>query len=320
MVRSAGIVVAFALGVLVAPAEAEQAKRVYRIGALNRAYAANSPMVEGLKAGLNAIGLHEGRDVIFDIRFTDGNLEVMPAVAAELVNARVDLIFATGEPAALAAKAATQQIPIVFTAVGDPVAVGLVSKIARPGGNLTGVASLFTDLAPKRLEVLKALVPSLRRVWAIYYVGDSAAVAAARKAREAAPSLQLEFLDRPVRTPQDLARALKAVRPGDGILAPNGATLNIAGELRALLERVPIVWPSAFWIPYGALVSYGSDYYAEAFQAARLVAKILRGARPQDLPVEGANRIELAINLKTAKSLGLTIPHEILLRADRVIE
>lgn len=299
---------------------AQQAKRPYRIGAVHPAFAPNHPAVEGLKAGLKELGLEEGREVTFDIRFTEGKIEVMPAVTADLIKAGVDLIFTPGEPAARAARAATQKIPIVFTVVGDPVSAGLVAEVARPGGNLTGVSSLATDLAPKRVEVLKAIAPALRRVWAIYYAGDPSALAAIRKAQEASPLLKLEVVARPVSTAEELARALKALRPGDGLLAPGSPTLDIDGQIAELSTRVPSVFPAAFWVRHGVLVSYGSDYFAEGRQAARLVAKILQGARPRDLPVEGSNTIELAINVKTAKALGLAIPQTLLLRANHIIE
>lgn len=317
-------IVALAFCSLLSPfvADAQQARRIYRIGALNEAWAPNHPAVEGLKAGLNELGLLEGRDVTFDIRFTEGSLEVMPAAAAALVNAGVDLIFTSSEASTKAAKAATGTIPIVFTLVGDPVAAGVVKEIAHPGGNLTGVSGLRTELIPKRLEILKALASSLRRVWFIYYPDNPESLVALQKAHEAVPLLKLELVARPVRTSEELARALKAVRPGDGFLAQGGPGPDINAQVleSSLSVRVPAIFPSAFWVGFGALASYGSDYYAEGFQAARLVAKILRGARPQDLPVEGANKIELVINLKTAKRLGLTIPREILLRADQVIQ
>ena len=299
---------------------AKQVKRPYRIGAVHPAFAPNHPAVEGLKAGLKELGLEEGREVTFDIRFTEGKIEVMPTVVADLIKAGVDLIFTPGEAAARAARGATQKIPIVFTVVGDPVSAGLVAEVARPGGNLTGVSSLATDLTPKRVEVLKALAPGLRRVWAIYYAGDPSALAAVRKAQEAAPLLKVELVARPVSTAEELARALKSLRPGDGLLAPGSPVLDIPGQIAELSTRVPSVFPAAFWVRRGILVSYGSDYFAEGRQAARLVAKILRGARPQDLPVEGSNTIELAINVKTAKALSLAIPQTLLLRANHLIE
>ena len=256
---------------------AQQVKRPYRIGAVHAAFAPNHPAVEGLKAGLRELSLEEGRDVTFDIRFTEGKFEAMPVVAADLVKAGVDLIFTAGESATRAAMASTQKIPVVFTVVGDPVAAGIVAEIAHPGGNVTGVSSLHTELAPKRLEVLKALVPTLRRVWAIYYAGDPSKLVAVRKAQEAAPLLKLEVVDRPVRTPQELAGALKALRRGDGLLAPGPPVLDIDGQIAELSTRVPSVFPAAFWVRHGVLVSYGSDYFAEGRQAARLVAKLLQG-------------------------------------------
>ena len=263
------------------PASPQQARRLYRVGALTGAWAPNHPAVEGLKAGLKELGFEEGRDVTFDIRFTEGKTEAFPAAAAALVN-----------------------------------------EFAHPGGNASGVSGLFTELAPKRLEVLKAVIPTLRRVWAIYYADDPQSLAATRKAEEAAPPLKVELVARPVRTPEELASSLKAVRRGDGLIAPDVAALDIPDQIlqKSLSARIPVVFGTAFWAGYGALVSYGADYHAQGRQAARLVAKILRGVHPQDLPVEGANKIELVINLKTAKRLGVTIPREILLRADKVIE
>ncbi len=320
--RIAGLL--FALGILSAPVvvDAQQPGRPYRIGVLHGAYFPGEPSTEGLKAGLKAIGLEEGRDVTFDIRFTRGKLEASPAVAAALVKASVDLIFTIQEHETRAAKAATQTIPIVFTGVGDPVAAGLVASVPHPGGNVTGVSSLATELVPKRLEILKAIIPALRRVWVVYHADDLSSVAATRKAREVAPTLKLEVLARPVRTPEELVSELKVLRPGDGLLSPAARAMDIPGLILDLERgrRAPAIFASTFWVQAGAVVSYGSDEYAEGVQAARLVAKILRGARPQDLPVEGANKIELAINLKTARSLGVKIPSELRVRADQVIE
>lgn len=319
-----GFIVTVVLGLLPVPltSEAQQAKRPYRIGILHEGYLPNIPQVEGLRAGLKAMGLEESRDVTFDIHFTRGNPEATPAAAAALAKAGVELIFAALEEATLAAKAVTQTIPIVFVTVGDPVAAGIVNSVAHPGGNITGVSGLYTELVPKRLEILKAIVPGLRRVWAVYHADDRSSIAAVRKAEEVAPLLKLELLARPVRTPEELVTTLKGLRSGDGVLPPPALAMNIPGLILDLERgsRVPAVFFNTFWVQAGALVSYGSDLYAEGVQAARLVAKILRGARPRDLPVEGVNRIELAINLKAAKNLGITIPREILARADRVIE
>jgi putative ABC transport system substrate-binding protein len=307
---------------MVGTADAQQPKRPYRIGVLHDAYTPSILPVEGLKAGLKALGLEEGRDLTLDIRFTRGSVEATSVSAVNLVKAGVDLIIAVQEGPTHAARAATRTIPIVFVGVGDPVVAGLVKEIASPGGNITGVSSLVTELVPKRLEILKALFPALRRVWAVYHVDDLSAAAAARKAQEVADLLKLEVLARQVRTSEELVSNLKTLRAGDGMLPPPAHALDIRGltlDLH-LTSRVPAIFESAFWVQSGAVASYGSDQHAEGVQAARLVAKILRGARPQDLPVEGSNRIELALNLKTAKALGVAIPREILARADRVIE
>jgi putative ABC transport system substrate-binding protein len=303
-------------------AQAQPSRRPYRIGILHGAYFPGTPAAEGLKAGLKAIGLEEGRDVTFDVRFTRGKLEASPAAAAALVNAPVDLVFTIQEPETRAALAATQTIPIVFTGVGDPVAAGIVKAIAHPGGNVTGVSNLATELVPKRLEILKAIIPGLRRVWAVYHADDLSSVAAARKAREVAPTLKLDVVERPVRTSEELVADLKALRSGDGLLAPADRAMNIPGLILDLeLGRLaPAIFASTFWVEAGAVVSYGSDEYHEGVQAARLVAKILRGALPRDVPIEGANKIELAVNLKTAQRLGVVIPPNVLGRADRVIE
>jgi putative ABC transport system substrate-binding protein len=238
--------------------------------------------------------------------------------AAALVAAGVDLIFTSNEAATQAAKAATRTVPIVFTLVGDPVAAGIVAKLAQPGANVTGISGLTTELVPKRLEALKTLMPAIRRVWAIHYAADPSSVAAVRKAGEAAPILGLALMPRPVRSAEELERALKDIRPGDAILPPDVATLDIPAAIleASLVSRIPAVFPASLWVGHGGLVSYGSDYQSQGIQAARLVAKILRGTRPQDLPVEGADKIDLAVNLKTAAMLGATVPRKMLLRAD----
>jgi putative tryptophan/tyrosine transport system substrate-binding protein len=237
----------------------------------------------------------------------------------------VDLIFTVGEAATRAAIAATPTLPIVFAGVGDPVAAGIVTAVAHPGGNVTGVSGLETELAPKRLEILKALAPTVRRVWAVHHVDDPSAAAAARSAQEAAPRLGVEVVERSVRTAQELANTLKSIAPPDGLLAPYDTILEIPGQMwiASLQARLPVIYPVSFWARgaeggLGGLAAYGSDYEAEGIQAARLVAKVLRGAMPRDLPVEGA-QVRL-VNLKTAKALRLTIPPAVLGRADEVIE
>jgi putative ABC transport system substrate-binding protein len=316
--RLAAAALAAALAAAVPAADAQPAKRAFRIGVLNEAIAANHPTVEGLKAGLRELGLAEGRDVAFEIRFTQGDPAAAREGAVAFAKAGVDLLFTSNEVPTRQAIAATATIPIVFTLVGDPVAAGIVAKLAAPAGNVTGISSLTPELAAKRLELLKTLVPAARRVWAIHEADDRISAAAAANAMSAAAHLDLRLVARPVGDQQELARALKEIRPGDALLVPNRGRFDIPGALLdlSLASRIPAVFPASFYVGYGGLASYGADYYAEGFQAARLVARILRGARAQDLPVEGADKLDLAVNLKTAADLGLVVPRKILLRAD----
>jgi putative ABC transport system substrate-binding protein len=285
---------------------------------LNAAWAASHPTVEGLKAGLKDLGLADGRDVTFDIRFTEGKLDAMPAAAEALVKSGVDLIFTSQEAATQAARDATRSVPIVFTLVGDPVGARLVTSLAQPGGNMTGVSSLQTELMAKRLEVLRTLAPNARRVWLVYYGADLSTTPMIDKALDAAQRTRVDLVPKGVLDAAALRTALNDLRRDDAVLAPEGSNPDLAVALieRSLALRVPVVFGTALWVGYGGLVSYGPDYYAQGVQAAGLVAKILRGARPQDLPVEGAEKIDLAVNLKTAEQLGLTVPRKLLLRAD----
>jgi putative tryptophan/tyrosine transport system substrate-binding protein len=301
-------------------AVAAETAKPYRIGVINEAWAANHPTLEGLKEGLRELGLVEGRDVVYDVHFTRGKPGAADAAAAELIKSGVDLLFTSDDAPTLAAKKATQRIPVVFTLVGDPVAVGLIDTLAYPGGNLTGVSSRATDLAPKRLEMLKYLIPNLRRVWFIYYSGDITDSAAHRKLDDAAHQLGLELLPRPVNDAGGVKAAIGEIKPGDGVLSPSSNTLDIpVAILEAQLgTRFPAIFPSAIWASHGALASYGPDFREQGVQAARLVAKILRGAQPKDLPVEGAKNINLALNLKTVGVLRLSIPPRIFFAANTI--
>lgn len=316
------VAAALAASVWTLTTQAEQTRqpprRPFRIGVLNAAWAASHPTVEGLKAGLKELGLEDGRDVTFDIRSTAGKLDAMPAAAEALVKSGVDLIFTSQGAATQAAKEATKTVPIVFTLVGDPVAAGLVRARARPDANVTGVSSLQTELAAKRLEFLKTLAPAVHRVWLIYYSLDPGTRPMIVRALDAAPRLKLQVVPRGVSDAADLGKALAEVQRGDAVFLPEGSNpdLAVAAIERSTSSRIPVIFGTALWVGYGGLVSYGPDYYAEGVQAATLVAKILRGARPSDVPVEGAEKIDLAVNLKTAELLGLTVPRKIMLRAD----
>ena len=306
------------VGALPSPASAQHAATPHHVGILTDARAANHPVVDGLKSGLRDLGLVEGRDVIFDLQLTDANPDLIASAADTLVKAGVDVIVTCGEAATGAAKAATTTVPIVFTLVTDPVAAGFVRTLARPGGNLTGISSLGTDLVGKRVEALKALAPGLRRVWAISYDRDAAPTAANPKVHEVSTRFGIEMVSRNVYTPDELARVLEGIGSADGLLVPDVAAMDLAAVLleTSLARHIPAVFPSELWVSHGGLVSYGADYRAQGTQAARLVGKILRRSRPLDLPVEGPERIVLAVNLKTATSFGLTAPRQMLFQAD----
>lgn len=317
--RSAAIG-AFALlaaATLSMPATAQPSK-TFRIGVINEAWAANHPTLEGLKEGLRALGFTEGREVVYEVHFTRGKPGAADEAATALVKARVDLIFTSDDAPTLAAKKATQQIPVVFTLVGDPVATGLIQTLAYPGGNLTGISSRAAELAPKRLQLLKEMIPAMQRVWFIYYSGDITDAAAHRNLDDAARRLGLELSPRPVNDAGKLKEALKEVMPGEGVLSPSSNTLDI--PVAVLEARLPAIYSSAIWASHGGLVSYGPDFRAQGVQAARLVAKILRGTKPRDVPVEGAENINLSINLRAVNQLGLTVPPKIFFGASAVFQ
>jgi len=292
--------------------------RPYRIGVLNEAFAANHPTVEGLKAGLRARGLAEGRDVTFEIHFTEGQSAELPAEARALIKANVDLIFTNNEAAALAAKAATPTIPIVFTLVNNPVAAGIVTDPARPGGNMTGIAGGAARIAAKRIEILRTITPKLRRVWFPFRAGDPTDAASIAAAEEAARHLKVELLPRSIDSTEQLMRVMQELRPGDGVLSPERDVLDIPAAIltKSLKSRIPAVFSTAHWVARGGLVSYGPDLYAQGVQAAGIVTRILHGTRPQDIPVETSDDLALAINLETARLFALDVPRKILFRAD----
>jgi putative ABC transport system substrate-binding protein len=316
-------VAACLLGLLAGPPPAaEPARPPYRVAVVHSGFFQVIPAVTGLKNGLEAQGFDEGRDVVYEIRYTRGSTEAIAAAVAAVASGGYDLVFTWGEEVSRAMKSGAATTPMVFTNVGDPVAADLITSVPRPGGNVTGVYTLDVELVPKRFEILQAIVPGLRRVWAVHHADDRSMVSMARKARQVAPDLGLDVLVRAVRSGDEAVRELKAVRPGDALLAPSALTGNIPGLMLdlGLLSRVPGVFANTFWARAGGLVSYGSDAASEGEQAARLVAKILRGAHPRQLPVEGSSRIELAVNLKTAKAMGLAVPSAVQARAEQVFD
>lgn len=309
-------------GLLLASASAAQRPRPARIGVLTVSFGL-PPTAAGLRDGLRSLGYREDQDFVLGVRFTRGDTTALPAAARELVQQGVDLIFAAEGTPALAARQATTRIPIVFAGVGDPLGLGLVESFARPGGNLTGVVDQDIELGPKRLEMFRQIVPGLKRVLYLYDANDTYAMAEARVYRDAARHLGLEMIEREVRTQKEAEAALARIQRGEvhGILSPSNASLNILGYIleTAVRRGFPTMGQGAFWVEQGGLASYGPDGYDTGRQAARLVDKILKGARPADVPVEVNSRIEFVMNLKAARALGLTVPSEVLYRANRLV-
>lgn len=297
--------------------------RPVRIGALTESWGPTPP-ITGLRDGLVALGYREDEDVVLGVRFTQGDSAALAGAARELLDAGAALLFADSNRTATALQHATTQIPIVFAAVEDPVGSGLVRSFARPGGNITGVASLDIELGPKRLQVFQALVPGLRRVLCLYEATDVYAQEAAKGYRAAARRLGLALEEQVVHTAEQVETVLSQVRQRqvDGILVPRCCALNIPGFiLQAATEQlIPTMFvTNAYWIERGALASFGSNTYVSGRQAARLVAKILRGTPPAQIPVEVNAKIQFTINLKTAAALGLTIDADVLHQADQLI-
>ena len=303
-------------------ARAGEHVRPVRIGGLTESWGI-SPQEVGLRDGLVALGYRENEQFVIGSRFTQGDIAALPAAAHELVEFGSDLIFAVTARAALAAQKATTQLPIVFAGAVDPLKLGLVRDFARPGGNVTGVADLSLELGPKRLEVFRQTIPGLKRVLFPYDATDASTAAEVQVYRNAARRLGIVLLEKAVATQDEAQKTIAAVRKGevDGILAPRCCALNIPGFILEATSQqgIPTMFDFPFWVERGALASYGPDHYHSGRQAARLVDKILKGANPAEIPVEVNTKIELVINLKVAKTLGLKIPAEVLFRADKVI-
>ena len=317
-------------GLLAAPlaAGAQQATRVARIGYLGTNRAANPHLHEALRQGLRDLGYEEGRNLLIEYRDAEGKIDRLPALAAELVALKLDIIVAPGTPQALAAKQATMTIPIVFTAASDPVPDGLVASLARPGGNVTGLATISPELVGKGLEQIKQAVPEVTRLavlWQPGALGERTNKDMLKEADTVARSLRVRLQFVEARAPADFDKAFSdATRVGAGALAVLPSSMFLSERRRladlAAKNRLPAAYPQREFVHAGGLMSYGPNVADLFRRAAIYVDKILKGAKPADLPIEQPTKFELVINLKTAKALGLTIPQSLLQRADQVIE
>jgi putative ABC transport system substrate-binding protein len=307
-------------------AEAQAPAKVPRIGFLMSSSATDAPLqFEEFRQGLRELGYVEGKSIAIEYRFAENRLERLPALATELVRMKVDLIVAAFPPDADAAKQATSTIPIVFAVSGDPVAGGLVASLARPGGNITGLASLGPDVVGKQLEMLKEVAPKVTRVAVLENPGNPSHPVVLRQAEGAARVLGLKLHTLQARTPAEIDAAFAAMRSqrSSGVLVLRDAMFRSRrAQIVALAAkgRLPAVYGFRDEAEAGGLMAYGSRNVEMFRRAATYVDKILKGAKPADLPVEQPTKFELVINLKTAKALGLTIPPSLLGRADEVIQ
>jgi len=307
-------------------AEAQQSSKIFRIGYLiATSEAVSAANIEVLRQGLRDLGYEEGKNIVIEYRYAEGKQDRIPGLAAELVRLKVDIIVTLGATDTRAAKEATSTIPIVMAQDPDPVGNGFVASLARPGGNITGLSSLAADLSGKRLELLKEILPKLSRAAVL---GTSTNTGNAQQLKEmklaaAAFGVQLQSLD--ILGPKDIETAFRAAVKGrvDAVLILRSPVFNShraqAVDLAAK-NRLPATYPQSEFVEAGGLMSYGVSQNDLTRRAATYVDKILKGAKPADLPVEQPKKFEFIINLKAAKQIGLTIPPNVLVRADKVIK
>jgi len=309
-------------------AEAQQPDRVRRIGLLLPYIESDSQAqarVSALRAALQELGWADGRNARFEFRYTEGQLDRLPALAADLVERKMDVIVTAGTESTDAARKATKNIPIVMAAVGDPIAAGFIASLARPGGNVTGASLLATELTAKRLQLLNETLPGLTRVAVLWSAANASVVQKVKQIQAAAPlfGVQLQLLE--LRAASDIEKSFEsAAQFGAQAVMTTEDALQITNRVRVAelgrRHRIPVASEFAEFARAGALMSYGPSILDQFRDAAGYVDKIFKGAKPSDLPVEQATRFELLINLKTAKALGLTIPPSPLGRADEVIQ
>jgi putative ABC transport system substrate-binding protein len=307
----------------VCPADAQQPK-VYRIGVLVPGEAWYE-IVDGLRVGLKQLGLEEEKQMSLAIKDWKGDAKVAEAAAKNFEQEKVNLIYATSTNSTITARRSTAEIPIVFCAGTDPVVLGLVDSFANPGGRLTGVYHPSTDLTAKRLEMLKEIVPKLHRVVTFYDPRRPTSIESSKLAREAARQMGLQLVERHVASAEELQASVRALRAGevDAYLAVSDPLASNQAQLiidTARIRRLPTMFDFLSHVTKGGLASYAVSFHEMGRLSAKYVQRILTGVKPKDLPVEGIDKIELVINLKTAKQIGLTVPPNVLARADKVIK
>jgi putative tryptophan/tyrosine transport system substrate-binding protein len=312
------------LAYLLFPASAStQSAKPHRIGVIFPG-GPLSQAIEGLKDGLRALGLDEGKTFTLTIRDTKSDVKVAEAAAKSFELEKVDLIYALSTGVITAVKAATTNSPIVFGIGTDPVSGGLVNSFAKPGGRLTGVHFLVRDLTAKRLEILKEILPKLGRVLTYYNPNDRVAAEGAALARQEANRLGLKLIERHVASSDDLKKALQGLKGGEAGAYFFLPDIMVVGQAKLIIDaangkRLPTMFQEQSLVAQGALASYGQNYYEIGWLSAKYVQRVLTGTNPKDMKIETVDSVELAINLQTAKLLGITIPPQVLARAQKVI-
>jgi putative ABC transport system substrate-binding protein len=322
------IVAAFPLSVLITPSatQAQQRSHVPRIGYLGTSSASLEPeLVKAFREGLRDRGYVEGQNILIEYRWAEGNYQRFPSLVADLVTQKVDLILTAGTPGALAAKHATQTIPIVMTVTGDAIGAGLVSSLARPGGNITGLTTMVPDLEGKRLEILKEALPKLATLVVLLNTANPYTAIPWEQTQISAKALGIQLQPIEVQRPEDFKDAFARVarqRPDAITMVADRFLLAHRTQIVDFVAktRLPAMYPYRDFVVAGGLMSYAPSYEELFRRSATYVDKILRGAKPSDLPVEQPTKFELLVNLKTAKILGVPIPPSLLLRADHVFE
>ena len=307
-------------------ANAQQSKKIARIGFLSsRSVEVERSWLAAFQQGLGALGYWEAKNIVIEQRYAEARYERIPELLAELIRLKVDVLVALGDPAVHAAKKASSTIPIVMVTSPDPVGTGLVASLARPGGSVTGLSDFHADLMPKRLEFLKEIVPSVSRVAVLWNPASPSHPRQLKDLQAAAPAYRVTLLPLGINGPDEIEHAFAAIgkeRPG-GLLVIGDPVLvthrKRIAEL-ALKNRLPAIATLLQFAEAGFLITYGANFADLYRRAATYVDKILKGAKPADLPVERPVKFDLVINLKTAKALGVTVPRSLLLRADQVIE
>ena len=307
-------------------ARAQQAGKIPRVGFMGNSTAAlEANLIGPFRDGLREHGYQEGRNIVIEYRWAEGKYERFPALIAELLAAKVDVIVTAGTPASLAVKKATSSIPLVMIAVGEPVATGLVASLARPGGNITGVTSIAPEIEGKRLELLRDVVPAISHIAVLWNAASPVQVIQERETQAAARVLGMKMLSLGVRTPEEIEDAFAVIvreKPAALFVLADRLFLHHRQRIMdfAVQQRLPGVHAYRELVEAGGLMSYGPSYAGMHKRAAYFVDRILKGTNPGDLPVERPTTFELVVNLKAAKALGLTIPPSVILRADEVIE